>query len=308
MGTAFRSLENVESGFLPRPTAIDAWPALDRQFNARQTTIRPWAELLKAAIMSEILPALVSAHADSPQQPETKPWRPSPADVTAFTGLIMNDEMEQARAVADRVIVRAGGRDALLQHLLTPAAQLLGEMWEQDECDFMAVSLGVYRLDQIMKETATAGQASAVLGACGRHILLIPALGEQHSFDLGMAADIFREGGWCVRSGPAASRAQLCALVNAEWFDAVGLSASSARALRNLPGTIRALRKASCNPKLFVMAGSHAITGDDDAKHALGADYMAGTAQQALQDVNIFMDATVTAGLHQSMTRLVDRG
>lgn len=303
MGTAFQSLGNVDL----RAVGLDARleQRLSGQIYPGQTVIRPWAEVLKSAIVGEIIPMLAAAHADAAPCPDA---RPTPADVSLFVALILNDDMEQASAVADRVILRSGGREALLNDLLTPAAQLLGEMWEQDECDFMAVTLGVYRLDQIMKETAAAGLASASLSGCDHRILLIPAPGEQHRFGLGMVADVFREGGWCVRSGPAASRAQLQRLVKDEWFDVAGLSVSSSRALRNLPGTIRALRKASCNPKLYVMVGGHAIARDDDASRALGADYMAVSAQQSLQDVNIFMDATVTAGLHQSMTRLVDKG
>jgi hypothetical protein len=93
---------------------------------------------------------------------------PSDAEVAGFVALIMAEDMEQARAIADRVVVHYGSREALLDDLLAPAARLLGEMWERDDCDFLTVTLGVYRLDQIMKETAMRSGRRAGACALGR--------------------------------------------------------------------------------------------------------------------------------------------
>jgi methanogenic corrinoid protein MtbC1 len=274
-----------------------------------QDVIPPWAELLGETIQSEILPRLLSAYRDDSDGAygAGQAGRYT-TDVYEFVALILADDMEQARAEADRVIVQSGGRDRLLQDLLRPAALMIGEMWEHDDCDFMSVTLGVYRLDQIMKETATVGDQAAILSGHDHRILLLPAPGEQHSFGLGMVADAFREGGWCVRSGPAVSRSQLSRLVRDEWFDVVGLSVTSDRALNGLPSCIRAVRFASCNPDVFVMLGGHAINEHEERTRFLGADATARDAQGALAAANIYVKTTVTEGLHQSKTRLVDIG
>jgi methanogenic corrinoid protein MtbC1 len=269
-----------------------------------------WAEVLQSAIVTEILPILVSAQRRACRcgESEPAPRRLGRAEVAAFVALVVADDMEQARAVADRVIVQGGGRDALLHDLLTPAARLLGELWEADDCDFMTVTMGVYRLDQIMKETAAAGGESCVLTGCDRRILLVPAPGEQHSFGLSMVADTFREGGWCVRSGPMVTRPQLLRLVRDEWFDVIGLSVASDRGLKGLPSCIRAMRQASGNPRAYVMVGGRAMIEHPERTRFLGADVSVNDAHQALAQANIFVEATVTETLHQSMTRLVDKG
>jgi len=269
--------------------------------------IPPWAALLGETIQSEILPRLLSAHRDDEgfnYQGEPR-WRRNP-DLQEFLALIVADDMDQARAVADRVVVQSGGRDGLLNELLRPAALMLGEMWERDDCDFTTVTLGVFRLDQIMKETAGAGQA--LLSGHEHRILLLPAPGEQHSFGLGMVADAFREGGWCVRSGSAVSRARLLRLVRDEWFDVVGLSVSADRSLKGLPSCIRAIRGASCNPGVYIMLGGRAVSEHAERSRFLGADATANDAHDALAGANIYMECTVTEGLHQSKTRLVDIG
>jgi methanogenic corrinoid protein MtbC1 len=259
-----------------------------------------WVELLNKAIENEVLPRLLDTSR-----------RQAPGydiDVGSFLSLIVADNIDEARAMADRMILQTGSREALLNDLLTPAAKLLGTMWEQDICDFMTVTLGVYRLDQIMKETATSGWADHPVPGFEHRILLLPAPGEQHSFGLGMVADAFREGGWCVRSGPAATKAQLLRLVHDEWFDVIGLSVSSERWLKGLPGIIRAVRSASCNAKVFFMVGGQAISNHMERTRFLGADASASDAYSALQQANNFMETAVTPGLHKAKTQLVDAG
>jgi methanogenic corrinoid protein MtbC1 len=282
-------------------------PLADAPGGAAQDALAAWSARLGATIESEILPRLLSAHRGESGLVPARDINPD--DVAAFVGLIIADDLEQAQAVADRVIVHYGGRQALLTNLLTPASRLLGEMWEQDTADFMTVTLGVYRLDQIMKETATAG--NGFFGRPGGHdsrILLLPAPGEQHSFGLAMVADMFREGGWCVRSGPAATRNQLLRLVKDEWFDVVGLSISAERAMKGLAATIRALRAASRNPAVHILLGGKAVMDDTERARFLGADATAVDAAGALAHANHYIETTVTECLHRSKTRLVDIG
>lgn len=280
------------------------------RFSAPATA--PWIELLNEAIASDILPRLRDTH---PEPADAALFTPAadaalftPAEIAAFVELVIADDMERLRAIADRVIVQFGGRHALLDGLLTPVARRLGTMWEQDTADFMTVTLGVYRLDQLMKETATASEAAPFRPGFDYRILLVPAPGEQHSFGAGMVADAFREGGWCVRSGPAVSRAQLMRLVRNEWFDVIGLSVATQRWLKGLPACIRAVRAASCNRQSFIMVGGHAVLHHHERSRFLGADATAINAADALAQANIYVETTVTAGLHPSKTRLVDAG
>ena len=284
-------------------------PSEEPGAGAGTPTSRPWAETLGLAIESEILPRLLTAHQAFSETPGGVPLGMFDlAQIAAFVELVVADDMEQVRAVADRVIVQGGGREALISGLLAPASRLLGVMWEQDSCDFMTVTLGVYRLDQIIKETALAGQVEPLGHGFDHRILLLPAPGEQHGLGLGMVVDAFREGGWCVRSGPAASRRQLLRLVKDEWFDVIGLSVSTDRWLRGLPACIRAVRKASCNPEMFVMVGGHAIVNHSERTRFLGADATAADARDALHQANIYVESSVTRGLQQFKTRLIDAG
>jgi methylmalonyl-CoA mutase cobalamin-binding subunit len=227
--------------------------------------------------------------------------------------LVIAGDMEPLRSFADRIIVQSGGRDVLLNDILLPAARRLGDMWTSDEADFLTVTIGVHRLNLIMKETSTVGTDWT---SFDHRILILPAPGEQHRFGADMVADTFREGGWCVRAGPSVTRGQLLRLVRAEWFDVIGFSVSADRSLRTLPATIRAVRGASCNPRPFILAGGHAISTHPERARFLGADATPATAATALRDANIFLEnlresalcATVTKKLDAFNTGLVDAG
>ncbi len=264
-----------------------------------------WEALLATMIKTEILPRLISARTRGPENAakHAETVAQPGLDVPGFVDLIIADDIEQIRAVADQVIVQCGGRDALLHRLLTPAARLLGEMWDQDTCDLMTVTLGVYRLDQIMRETATPDLDEVLLNGHEHRILLLPAPGEQHSFGVAMVADAFREHGWCVRSGPAVTRSKLLRLVRNEWFDVVGLSVSSDRAMKGLASYLRAIRTASCNARVYLMLGGDAIQRNSESVRFLGANATAADAIEAVAKVELLFQSSMTVQLNQSIER-----
>ena len=266
-----------------------------------------WRGLLGEVIKREVLPRLLKT------RPATvDDWQAmtqngiEAAAIGAFVALVIADDVEQLRSVADRVILFTGGRDGLLNELLAPAARLLGQMWEEDTCDFMTVTLGVHRLNQIMKETEAAAAEPTLSRSFDYHILLLPSPGEQHSFGIAMVADGFRAAGWCVRSAPAVSRSQLLRLVKDEWFDVVGLSVSTERFLKGLPACIRAVRSASCNKRSLIMLGGNAVSCHPERARFLGADCVAENAGEAVQLANNFMEATVTERFRQFSTKPID--
>jgi methanogenic corrinoid protein MtbC1 len=268
-----------------------------------------WRDLLAQVIERDVLPTLCNARREPGDAADGLPHHGLEAAATAaFVELVIADDVEQLRAVADRVILHTGGRAALLSELLAPAARLLGQMWEEDACDFMTVTLGVYRLKQIMKETEAERADVSGSAGLGHRILLLPAPGEQHSFGIDLVADAFRGDGWCVRSAPAVSRVQLLRLVEDEWFDVVGLSVSTARSLKGLPACIRAVRAASCNRRSFIMLGGQAVTCDPERARFLGADRVAADAGSALARANNYMETAVTEGCCQTTAKPSDAG
>jgi methylmalonyl-CoA mutase cobalamin-binding subunit len=259
----------------------------------RPRPVGGWTRLLQSTIQAEILPALLSAApalADAAAAPFGIQARDiKERDIEAFVTLILADDQTAAREAARRVLAGPGGRQALLADLLTQAARHLGLLWERDECDFMDVTLGVHRLDMLMRETEFADGQKVVLRSHGYRALLLPAPGEQHRFGIAMVADVFRAGGWGVCSGAALPRARLTRQLRDEWFDVLGLSISAERGLGSIATCLRVVRKASRNRDLLILLGGNAIIGHEERSRFLGADILAMDAGQALEDANMMM-------------------
>ena len=92
----------------------------------------------------------------------------------------------------------------LLAFFIAPAALHLGEMWQQDLCDFFEVTLGVGRLQMLMNRLEPPGTSRTKDG--DRRALLIAMQGETHILGLRMVGKLMDAVGWDVTSRNSAVR------------------------------------------------------------------------------------------------------
>ncbi|WP_253479945.1 cobalamin B12-binding domain-containing protein [Natronocella acetinitrilica] len=163
--------------------------------------------------------------------------------------------------------------DAICLGLLTPAAQRLGQLWKEDRCSFLDVTVGLGKLQQVLSGI---GMRSPDNGPQGtrRRALLATSSGEDHTFGVQMAAEFFRRDGWAVVRG-SGGRSELAAACRRYSFDLVGLSAGTEQTIDILTRDIRAIRKASCNRFVVVMVGGALFDRHPELVPMVGADAMA---------------------------------
>lgn len=200
---------------------------------------------------------------------------------------------------------RGTGAEALCLDLLAPAARRMGELWSKDRCDFTAVTEGVWRLQQALRTIDPAPTPDSVVrGPAGRlerrrRVLLAPAWGEQHCFGIEMVAAFFRWAGWDVWGGAMLSE-DPAVVVARERFDVVGLSLAATDRLPALTATIQAVRKASRNPGLVVLAGGHVFVERPDLALEVGANAAAADARQAVLLTEALLRAARTPTMRSS--------
>lgn len=178
-------------------------------------------------------------------------------------------------AVAD-LLSRGLPLESLLVDLLAPAARHLGSLWEEDECDFLAVTTALGRLQIIARMLCARLESEPP--PRGRSVLLLPCPGETHVFGIVIVASAFREAGWTVGlpdGGPGVLA------VAREHFDVVGLSLASDVHLPALAPAIAALRAASCNPDMRILVGGAYFARHPEQVGAVGADACATVAGSA---------------------------
>ena len=128
-------------------------------------------DVLARIVESEILPRLMMAHRRTRRAAPER--APSPEEITAFSAMLLAPG--QVDIDAQAATLRDGGLPLpkLLLELLAPAARHLGEMWEDDTCDFLAVTEGLGRLQAISRRLCAQLEDESV-PAAGRSVLLLP--------------------------------------------------------------------------------------------------------------------------------------
>lgn len=217
------------------------------------------AVLLAKAVEYEIIPRLMLAHRvpeECAAHPLTTVQRVTPEDVAVFAELVLHEDDLAVRDCVISLRDRGVPIEAIFLDLLSPVARHLGEMWDRDLCTFTEVTVGLGRLQKVLREnSATFGQFNhAGHSEQGRRILLLPCPGEQHTFGLSLVAELFHRAGWDVVTCFLATDAA-AVMVKKDWYDVVGFSLGSETGVARLRAAMAMVRQVSQNPRVSIIAG-----------------------------------------------------
>ena len=217
------------------------------------------AVLLAKAVEYEIIPRLMLAHRvpeECASHPLTAVQRVTPEDVAVFAELVLHEDDLAVRDCVISLRDRGVPIESIFLDLLSPVARHLGEMWERDLCTFTEVTVGLGRLQKVLRENSTAfGQFNqAGHSEQGRRILLLPCPGEQHTFGLSLVAELFHRAGWDVVTCFLATDAA-AVMVKKDWYDVVGFSLGSETGVARLRAAMALVRQVSQNPRVSIIAG-----------------------------------------------------
>ncbi len=253
-------------------------------------------------IEGEIIPRLMAAHGAGRLQTDEPAGQSAPAagaaivdaDIMAFAPLALEVDAYSLIDHVERLLARGVSIDGILVDLLAPAARELGIWWEEDRCDFVDVTMGLWRLQEVVRELS--GRLSIDHGIGDAHRVLFAALpGDQHSFGTVIVEEMFRRDGWDTEVALDPDTPELLEKVSRGWYDMVGLTVSCDCHIAPLPSVITALRSVSRNPQLRVMVGGRVFLQDPMLARRVGADGTAADARLALRTAAALVGA-VTFG------------
>lgn len=261
----------TERNFISDPKSLAAFRLQIDEDHARS---------LSTLIESEIIPRLMVAHAS--------PSHPAPLiehetmigaeEVEAFAPLVLQVEADALLVHVEAILGRGVAFETVLVDLLAPTARILGELWEDDRCNFIDVTMGLWRLQEIVHEISARLPVERAATSESRRALFASMPGDQHSLGTVMIDDVFRREGWLTERVCEAETSDLMTRVERDWFDIIGLTVSCDCHIARLPSTIAALRNASHNPQVCIMVGGRIFCADPDLAVRVGAD---GTAKDA---------------------------
>jgi MerR family transcriptional regulator, light-induced transcriptional regulator len=253
-----------------------AWPEGEGAAKAAKQRLAHLARTIE----TDVIPRLVQAHrapaANSTPTPTTASVLPTAAELAGFLSQIVSGTDTKVSDSLNKLRARGVSVEALYLHLFGPTARRLGEMWEDDLCDFSTVTIALGRLQRLLRELSPAFGSEVEHPPNGRRALFVQPRDEQHSFGLSMVAEFFRRDGWDVIGGIGGAVADPAAIVRTEWVDVVGFSVGTDGRFPWLKETIAAVRRASRNPGLHVLVGGPPFAAAPERVSEVGSD---GTAQ-----------------------------
>ncbi len=258
--------------FAKTPFAIEQRPALSDAADRQRR--------LASIISQEIIPRLMLIHHEVLKSGERQPDAPSPREIEELAHLVLGPDVQAAASYVQRLKQRGLPLDMLYIELLEPAARFLGKMWDDDRCDFLDVTLGVARLQELLAIFNDTHGITAFGDM--RRIITATTCGEQHRFGLAMVEKFLRAAGWHVRSEAGSDLETVAAAVQTEWFAVAGFTLSRECRLDALALAIKTIRERSCNKSIGVMVGGPVFNNCPELAMRVGADAAAVNAPNAV--------------------------
>lgn len=210
---------------------------------------------------------------------------------------ILRYDSKQAIRIVDTLIEDRVPMQVLYLSLFAPAARRIGELWEDDQLDFLEVTQALAAIQLVLHHMSESAVSEPTQYDSTRRILIARAPGEQHIFGVLTVSEFFRLGGWEVEGGIGQEADDsLLDLVNERWFALIGLSAATDGRIAALTEVIPRIRAASKNRRLGVMVGGPAFIENASLFEAVGADAMATDADQAVGRAEDLLAAAFRGG------------
>ena len=264
-----------------RPLQIPTRSTTPLDFTPPPRPERSSADLARI-IEGEIIPRLMLAHG-APGEGAVGETAPSVGSRTldAFARMTLSSEAHTMTAYVEALIQGGLSLEEVYVDLLIPTARRLGDDWNEDFISFTDVTVGLSRLQQVVR---TLGHSIPTRDADGEapSAYFVTAPNEQHAFGLVILEDYFRRAGWRTWLDTAATCEEAVRTVRHDWFDIFGLSATSDTPTEVIATTIAQVRHASRNPAVFVMVGGRLFIDNPALANVVGADAASQTAGDAL--------------------------
>jgi MerR family transcriptional regulator, light-induced transcriptional regulator len=209
------------------------------------------------------------------------------------TGLITASLSGTKSAFAELLTEMKRARISLpvLADLYLPlAARRMGQAWHDDEMSWLDVSIGVGRMQSLLREIGTAWVADQAGDPAQGTVLMLVPDGEQHTLGPMVATGQMRRLGLsvCLRIAPSFN--ELRNLIAARQFDAVMISVSTKEKVAMVAKTVQLLRTEMAGATPIVVGGA-VLSKVEDLAARTGADFSSNDISAALEAIGLKLGA-----------------
>lgn len=186
------------------------------------------------------------------------------------------------KAVVQEMLDARIRREDIFDFYIPEVARRLGADWCEDRVSFADVTIGVARLQGLLKEIGADWFQGAGLEADAPGLLVVVLADEFHTLGSMVLCGQLARCGISVKLALGQEEPDLLRTVAAGQFDAIFLSAAQGERLARLKKLVEKIRGASVRPTPVVIGGS-VVTRVSDIETKTGADHATTDAREALR-------------------------
>lgn len=235
--------------------------------------------VLANIVTQTVIPALWSQHSGLFARAEES-LHPTEDNIRKLSALILGPDNADAMDYIYFLREQGISLDDLYLELVEPTARRLGELWDVDQIDFVAVTVGISRLQRIVHHFADLAGVGPYDDR--RRALVMVAPGENHRLGNQIVQKFLKAAGWSVFTLDGSDHAALIDLVTREWLAVVAISISGHSQTTTLAKMIKSIRDHSLNRHIGVMIGGPMVTLRPELVDELRADGTAANAPAAV--------------------------
>ena len=203
-------------------------------------------------------------------------------DVAVFSRLSVDKEAHVLLAFVEECLAAGSSVETIFVELLAPAARRLGDYWDDDSEDFVGVTMGLWRIQEVLRVLTIRIPPISRPGHGLRSALFSPMPGEQHSFGTLMVAECFQRAGWETDVLIEPTQSELTGKFATRHYDLIGLTVSNDCSTATLSSLVTTIKAVSSNPHVRVLLGGRVINEHPDLVASCGADATAADALSAV--------------------------
>lgn len=281
----------LEYGHLPTAQALDNQSQLQPHLQSypREPTVQNYLHDLTETIEHIIIPQLqvnlgvsgLPAHEWTTNEPEF-----GPETVETFARLVISHDNREAFRFVESLLERNIALETILLDLMAPAARHMNHLWVTDTCSFVDVTLGMTRIQQILRQSKQFARHFVDKIQSKGQLLLVPVPGEQHTFGLRIIEELLVRDGWDVTSNLRARVDDIIQMVSLKAYDVIGLSMSRERLLEPLQSVITFIRHHSINRSVRIIVGGVAFDDTPELAKRIDADAVVTDVRHLLATAN----------------------
>ncbi|WP_439155340.1 cobalamin B12-binding domain-containing protein [Yoonia sp.] len=201
------------------------------------------------------------------------------------------DKSECTRAMHD-VLANGVRREDMADFYIPELARQLGEQWCSDELGFVGVTIGVSRLQAMLRDLGPEWSGDQSARADAPSILLIVPQDAHHTLGAMVLAGQLRRKGYSVRLMLGLRREEVATRMKLTKFQAVFVSASQSEKLETLRRIVDVVKTATLQPPLVVIGGSILeVETEKNLKTLTGADHATKRPDEALRLCGLRMNS-----------------